>query len=124
MNRVALLAVALVLMVNLVPVLAQGPVTEHLEITSPLVVSELSGVVDIVGTADVPNMAYYYVEVIALHDDLQVPENAPWLPLTAGTNTPVTNGVLARVDTRNIDDGLYAMRLTVNTAANANELGQ
>lgn len=122
MKKLVLLLVSL-LLVNVPMVLAQGP-TEHLEITSPLVVSELSGVIDVVGSADMPGMAYYYIEIVGLNDDLSVPENAPWLPMSAGLNTPVTNGVLARIDTRDIDDGLYALRLTVNTAATDTMLAQ
>ena len=54
---------------------------------------------DVVGTANIPDMAFYRLEGITLNDDLSVPENAAWIPLTTDLTAPVTGGVLAQIDT-------------------------
>jgi hypothetical protein len=85
------------------------------EIAWPQPVSEVWGSVPVLGSADIPNMSTYFIEAIALNDDLSIPLNAPWLPLTPGFAQPVTNDFLATIDTTEAQDGLYAIRLTVNT---------
>lgn len=94
---------------------AQLPAQTGVEIVWPQPVSEVWATVPIIGTANVPNMAYYYIEVINLDDDLSIPQNAPWRPATPGLTNPVFNDVLATIDTEVGVDGLYAIRLTVNT---------
>ncbi len=85
------------------------------EITWPPPVSEVWGVGDVLGSAAVPGMAYYYLEYLALNPDLTQPQNAPWIPATVGIEVPVSNGTLATFDTTQVPDGLYALRLIVNT---------
>jgi hypothetical protein len=85
-----------------------------LEILWPTPISEVWDVIDVIGTANVPNMEFYRLEIVPLNPDLTAPENATWIPITADFTTPVVNGVLAPVDTRTIPDGLYAMRLVMN----------
>ncbi len=85
------------------------------EITWPLPVSEVWDVIPIIGTANVADMAYYYIEAAALNDQMTIPAEAPWIPLTAGMSDPVVNDVLATINTRDGVDGLYALRLTLNT---------
>ncbi|MBK8024486.1 MAG: hypothetical protein IPK19_24425 [Chloroflexi bacterium] len=88
---------------------------ETLDITWPPPVTEVWGVGDVLGTANVPNMVYYYLEYKALNDDLSEPQNGPWLPVTIALTSPVTDGVLATLDTRTVADGLYILRLTAAT---------
>lgn len=114
--------VVLVLLLALVPnlILAQDTAvqnitTESVQISWPAPVTELWGTTEILGTASVPNMAYYYLEYLSLNDDLSLPTNAPWLPATVGLTQPVINSSLAALDTTNFADGVYALRLTVNT---------
>lgn len=97
------------------PVLVQAPVSSGVEILYPASVSEVWGTAHAIGTANVDNMAYYYFEGIQLNDDLSIPPNASWIPLTVGLTEPVERDVLAVFDTTNIDDGIYAIRLVVNT---------
>lgn len=112
-----LLFIALVI----VPVAAQEDVPigiaegATLEITWPPPVTEVWSVGDVLGTANVPNMVYYYLEYKQLSADLTEPQNAPWLPVTIAVSEPVVNGALATLDTTTVPDGLYSLRLTANT---------
>lgn len=90
---------------------AQGGV----EILWPPPVTEVWGVGDVIGTAAVPGMAYYYLEILSLNADMSLPEGAPWIPVTIGVEEPVFNDRLATLDTTMVPDGLYALRLIVNT---------
>lgn len=94
-------------------VLAQE--TEHVVIEWPVPVTEVWGVGDVIGTADIPDMAYYYLEYIELTEELTIPETAPWIPVTPAVQQPVTGSSLATLDTTEVPDGVYALRLTVNT---------
>lgn len=81
----------------------------------PPPVTETFGVGNVVGTANVPDMAYYYLEYLPLAADLSLPPTIPWIPATMALTIPVSNGPLATIDTRMVEDGLYALRLTVVT---------
>ncbi|MCK6581385.1 MAG: hypothetical protein L6Q98_25115 [Anaerolineae bacterium] len=113
-----LLLVVLLLTLTSGHILAQddGGHTDTLVISWPPPVTEVWGVGDVLGTANIPGMAYYFLEYMPLSDDLSIPENAPWLPGTLVMQQPVTNGVLATLDTTQVADGLYALRLTAATA--------
>ncbi|MGQ9910353.1 MAG: hypothetical protein ACUVS2_16120 [Candidatus Flexifilum sp.] len=89
------------------------PIVNPVEITWPVPVSEVFFSGDVIGTAAVDGLMYYYLEYIQLNDDLSIPENAPWIPATAAQTTPVINGPLATLDTTTVPDGLYALRLVV-----------
>lgn len=94
----------------------EGTANEGLvEILAPAPVQEVWAVGDVLGSAAVPGMAYYYLEYAPLDDTLNVPESATWLPLTIGITEQVIDDVLATIDSRTIPDGLYALRLVVNT---------
>lgn len=88
---------------------------EHILISWPPPVTEVWGVGDVIGTADIEGMLYYYLEYKALNDDLTIPENGPWVPVTPAISEPVVNDTLATLDTTTVPDGMYALRLTVNT---------
>ncbi len=96
-------------------VAVQNETTQTVDITWPPPVTEVWGTGDVLGTAAVPGMAYYYLDYIALNEDLSIPTNAPWLPATIGITKPVVNGSLATLDTTTVPDGIYALRLTVST---------
>ncbi len=114
-----MLIASLTLIASAQDTLPESVVTETnsgVEIAWPQPVSEVWGVVPIIGTASVPNMTHYFIEAITLNDDLSIPLNAPWLPLTPGFTQAVEYDFLATVDTTEAEDGLYAIRLTVNTS--------
>ncbi|MCA9888517.1 MAG: hypothetical protein KC546_09090 [Anaerolineae bacterium] len=120
MKRLISLLVLLSLLI-VVPASAQEetavqlPSIAVLEITWPPPVTEVWGSGDVLGTANVSDMAYYYLEYKQLSDDLTEPEDAPWLPATAALSEPVVNGVLATLDTTTAPDGVYSIRLTAST---------
>jgi hypothetical protein len=89
--------------------------SSQVKITWPMPVTEVWGSGDVIGTAAVPGMAYYYLEYLALNPDLSLPDNAPWIPATIAVEKVVTDGRLATFDTTQVPDGLYALRLVVNT---------
>lgn len=118
MKRSLLLILLLLLAL---PVMAQEgvptqlPSEDVLEITWPPPVTEVWGIGDVLGTANISNMAYFYLEYKGLSDDLSEPEDAPWLPATPAQTSAVINGALATLDTTTVPDGLYSLRLTANT---------
>ena len=87
-----------------------------IEIVWPMPVSEVWGTVPIIGTVNVPDLALYFIEAIPLNNDLTIPANAPWIPITPASSSTVVNNVLGEVDTMDAPDGLYAIRLNVTTA--------
>jgi hypothetical protein len=125
MNRRTLFVLLLLVLAATMPVVVLGqsgtsqPVDFGMRIVSPQPVSEVHGTVDIIGTANVANQVYYYLEFTHLADGELVPsDNDTWIPFTEARTTPVSNGVLAEADTTQVPDGVYALRLTVNVSDN------
>ncbi len=77
---------------------------ENVRITSPAIGATVSGVISIEGTADNPNFQYYKVETIT-------GDAAP--AYAGGGETPVIDGVLSELDTAELENGDYAILLTV-----------
>jgi hypothetical protein len=67
--------------------------------------------VEVHGTANIPNMARYTIEMANLPADLVLPPDAAWMSISQQSQ-PVRDAVLATLDTTTIPDGLYALRLT------------
>ena len=124
-----LLLIGLLLLTIAVPLTAQDiePVPDvtvvdpNLTITWPPPVYVGRGQIEIRGTANLPEMTNFFIEFRPLNlipGADEVVEN-PWLPATIASAQPVVDGVLGVWDTvaRQIDDGLYELRLTANTAA-------
>jgi hypothetical protein len=122
MRRIAWIVTTWILLVLVSPVAAQdtavslGDVGSGIEIIWPRPVQEVWNSGEVIGTAAVEGMLYYYLEYLPLNDDLTFPDNAPWIPATVAITQPVINGALATLDTTDVSDGLYALRLVVNTA--------
>jgi len=116
MKKHIFILLALLLAFSVVaPVAAQDDVTTDVEIIWPKPVTEVWGAGDIVGTAAVSDMAFYFLEYLPLNDDLSFPDSAPWIPLTVAIQNTVRDGVLASLNTTEFADGLYALRLVVTT---------
>lgn len=82
-------------------------------LTQPQTGESLTGIVEISGTADIPNFAFYKYEYISLTP------GAVWRAIQAGT-LPTREAVLGTWDTRLVIPGEYALRLVVtDTAGNA-----
>jgi len=76
-----------------------------LMITSPKSGSEVSGIVDLVGTVNIPDFGFYKYEVAPLNTN-------NWATIAAST-TPVPNSSLGQWDTSVLTPGDYQLRLVV-----------
>jgi hypothetical protein len=96
------------------PITSAGPLTvdssgcENPEVTliRPAPNQRLSGVVEVEGTANIPNFAFYQVEISG------VATNGAWVTLAVG-NLPKVQAVLGSFDTSPYQPGDYAFRLVV-----------
>ena len=86
---------------------SSGCVANELMITSPKPGTEISGSVDLTGTVDIPDFAFYKYEVALLNTDT-------WTTIAA-SRQPVDNGPLGqgKWDTSNLAPGDYQLRLVV-----------
>jgi hypothetical protein len=75
------------------------------EIVIPENGEEISGVVPVVGSANIPNFGFYKFEI-------KRPEEATWLTIQAG-NSPVSGGKLGDWDTSRLSPGDYQLALIV-----------
>jgi hypothetical protein len=78
---------------------------ETINISSPAAGSGVSGVVEIQGTADVPNFGFYKFEFSS-------PGQPNWQAILAWTS-PKRNDSLGQWDTSRLQEGLYLLRLVV-----------
>ncbi len=78
----------------------------QIAITSPIQGEEVSGIVEVKGSADIPNFGFYKFE-------MKRPDETTWLTLLAG-NTPVKDGDLGLWDTRRLPSGEYQLGLVVS----------
>jgi hypothetical protein len=98
---------------------ASGCANQNATITSPEDGDSLSGVVTIMGTANIPNFAFYKIEFRSVTPD------STWMAVMAGTETVCDSGCqvedeLGSWDTSLVTPGDYALRLVVtDTAGNA-----
>lgn len=84
----------------------EGCTPGQVEITAPLDGSEISGVVVVMGTADISNFGFYKFEVAR-------PGETIWLPIQAGQQIK-RNQELGQWDTRTLVSGDYMLRLVVS----------
>ena len=82
-----------------------GCVADKLMITSPKPGSEVSGVVDLIGTVNISDFGFYKYEVAPLNTN-------DWATIAAST-TPVPNNSLGQWDTSILTPGDYQLRLVV-----------
>jgi hypothetical protein len=75
----------------------------QIDLTSPEPASEVSGVIELQGTVDIPSFGFYKYEVSPL-------ASQTWATIAAGT-TAVRNGTLGRWDTTALTPGDYMLRL-------------
>lgn len=96
------------------PILGGGPLqvdssgcaNPAITLTQPTAGQQLSGVVEIKGTANPPNFAFYQVEISG------AATNGAWVTLAVG-NVPKINALLGAFDTTPYLPGQYAFRLVV-----------
>lgn len=114
------LLLLMLILISTVPITAQStpmPTMPDVALTFPPPVYVLTGEVDLVGTANLSDQSFYFLEYQPLGDDLLPRDGARtlWFPATLPTQTPVIDSLLGAWDTTTAPDGLYALRLTVNT---------
>jgi hypothetical protein len=86
-------------------------------ISFPPPVWVVSDSIEIIGTADVLDMSNYLIEYQELRlDDEPETSIEPWFPASLPGSTAVRNGVVGIWNTTTVRDGLYALRLVVNTS--------
>jgi hypothetical protein len=88
-----------------VQVVGEGCVPGQIMISSPQEGAELSDVITIKGTANIPNFGFYKYEVARPDDDV-------WLTIQAGREIVIEND-LGQWDTRTLTSGDYMLRLVV-----------
>ncbi|MCJ7724186.1 MAG: hypothetical protein MUP03_08645 [Anaerolineales bacterium] len=82
-----------------------GCVLNQVEITSPKSGQEVSGIVDLVGTVDIPNFGFYKYEIASQGSE-------EWSTISAGRNS-VNNASLGTIYTKELTPGDYLLRLVV-----------
>ncbi|MEO1441082.1 MAG: SH3 domain-containing protein [Chloroflexota bacterium] len=99
-------------------VLAQAPGDSNVQITFPPPVFVLGGEAEIIGTANADGQATLFIEYQVLGDDLlPLPGTEEiWLPATLPVRGAVIDDVLGVWDTTLVEDGIYAIRLSVATS--------
>jgi len=116
--RVVMLALAVLLVIGSVwparIAQAQDDAEPRAEIVWPPPVYVLRGEVEILGSANLPNMRSYFISYRPLGDDLEPEEGSEFVPAILPRPFSVEDDVLGRWDTTMTDDGLYELRLTVN----------
>jgi hypothetical protein len=85
--------------------LENGCIPGQIEITSPVNGAQVGGVVEIIGSADIPNFGFYKFEI-------KRPDETIWLTIQAG-NTVVQNAKLGDWDTSRLIPGEYQLGLVV-----------
>jgi len=84
---------------------ATGCIPGQIEINTPGDGQDVNGVVEVLGTASIPNFGFYKIE-------LKRPDDLTWLTLQAG-NQAVQAGKLGDWDTRRLIPGEYQLGLVV-----------
>ncbi|HBX68854.1 MAG TPA: hypothetical protein DEH25_05580 [Chloroflexi bacterium] len=86
-----------------------GCVPGQIEITAPTAGASVRGLINIIGTANIPNFGFYKYETAQVND-------STWLTLQAG-NVTVVEDVLGPWDTARLTPGDYYLRLVVTDNA-------
>lgn len=82
-----------------------GCLAGQIEITDPQAGQEVSGVIEVLGSAAIENFGFYKIE-------MKLPDDPSWLTLQAG-NVPIQAGKLGDWDTRRLSPGEYQLGLVV-----------
>jgi len=87
-----------------------GCLNDEATIDSPASGEEVRGLLEIRGTANIPNFAFYKIEVRPSEP------NSGWQVITAGTET-LTGEVLGAWDTSLVENGIYLLQLVVTDSS-------
>lgn len=84
-----------------------------IEIYRPQPITEIWGDFEVDGTANVPGMIAYQLEMIVLNPNGSIPENGAWIPVTEPRTEVVVDDWLDTIRTTDVADGIYGLRLLV-----------
>jgi hypothetical protein len=127
-KRIVLIAFVALLALTAVVLQAQeiiprpgDEIDPNANISFPPPVYVVRGEIDIYGTANLPDMQNFFIEfrpvifpaLDAASDEQETEE--PWFPVTLPRNNIVLEDVLGSWNTETAPDGLYEIRLTINT---------
>lgn len=130
-RRIGVIALVVMLLVTSLPTFAQFAPTPtpdpNANIVFPPPVYVLRGQAPIIGTANLPNMTNYFIEFRQLPPlnavDITPPTTPTatpvFFPAVLPSTAAVVDDVLGLWDTTLVPDGLYALRLTINTTGGA-----
>jgi hypothetical protein len=103
------------------PLVLQGGgegIDPNASISFPPPVYTVRDKLEIRGSANLPDMLTYFIEYRPLNPDLTVAAaETPWLPLMLPSSAAIANDVLVIWDSTTVPDGVYELRLSVNTAS-------
>jgi hypothetical protein len=128
-RRISLLVLVVMLLAASVPAFAQvTPVPTpdpNANVVFPPPVYVLRGLSPIIGTANLPNMTNYFIEFRPLPPASAEPTTGAgtptptpvFFPAVLPSTSAVVDDVLGTWDTSLVPDGLYELRMTVNTSA-------
>jgi len=86
-----------------------GCIPDQINITFPTAGSSVQGLINLIGTANIPNFGFYKYETASVNDPT-------WLTIQAG-NTVVVNNDLGPWDTTRLNPGEYYLRLVITDNA-------
>jgi hypothetical protein len=86
-----------------------GCIPDQANITFPAAGSSVQGVIDIIGTANIPNFGFYKYETASVND-------STWLTIQAGNEIKVEE-ILGPWDTTRLNPGEYYLRLVITDNA-------
>ena len=107
-RRVVALVLAITILSSVAPLVLQAtPLSQQaqVQITSPELGAELRGLVEIMGSASVPNFQFYKVEFGV------GPNPSDWAVIGSLHDRPVINSLLEVWDTTRLPDGVYTLRV-------------
>ena len=87
----------------------------ELELTWSPMLNTIAGAVDVVGSANIPDQFYFFLEAAPWDGTADAPT---WTPVTSFIMTPIVDDVLGRWNTGRFPDGFYQLRLHVMNSAN------
>ncbi len=130
-RRIGVLTLVMLLLITSLPAFAQVAPTPtpdpNANIVFPPPVYVLRGQAPIIGTANLPNMTNYFIEFRQLPPLNAVSLTTPgtptatpvFFPAVLPSTAAVVDDVLGLWDTTLVPDGLYELRLTINTTGGA-----
>ena len=105
----------LILLITLTLASMTNAQESELKLTWSPVWNTITGTVDVVGSANIPNLFYFFLEAAPWDGTGAAPT---WTPVTSFIMSPVVDDVLGSWNTSRFEDGFYQLRLHALNSAN------